>query len=347
MASLRSLAPHVIFLLFVVSLLLLSSYGSDRNQYNLRGGLALNSRCFSGGITRFPRTGTVVSGTPPMPRQTLVRLIKDPNLFSGDSDNNMMKPASDSGLIGVQKDSEKMEWDPDNVLGPRQSGHLSRLEAVQAEQKNKAEYDRIVAEQLKQAEEARERRDSRTPPEDLNDLHEVIEYFLDTHPEDMEHEIARLRPAITPQLIVYMDKYVNATMLMRSEKNQAEIDKMDEYAALSQVLKEGVIIFDTMKMEALKAQENLRMVLTADDKKAALLELAGRNEIDDTFIMLIESNAQQAQAAGQDKVAEFMLKLREAATRYVIKPMNVPLREGEMQQQDAGGNMGGQVGSQN
>mmetsp|Transcript_3602 Transcript_3602/g.7296 ORF Transcript_3602/g.7296 Transcript_3602/m.7296 type:complete len:333 (+) Transcript_3602:40-1038(+) len=266
-------------------------------------------------------------------RRVVVRLIKDPNMLKnlGGAGGDAPQPAGmpGNGLVGMNSDAERMEWDPDNLLGPRESGHLARLEAAQMEERNKAEYDRIVAEQKKEAEIARKRREERVFPEDIGDLDAVINYFLDTHPDDMEHEIARMRPAITLDLIMHMDKVVNQTQLL-PEPTQAQLDQMYEYEALSQVLTEGIIMFDTMKMEALRAQENLKFLLTSKDKKSAMLELAGKNEIDDAFITLLDSNAQGAKAAGQDKVAEFLIQLREQASRYIIKPIAVPMREGEV-----------------
>eukprot|EP00467_Chlorarachnion_reptans_P006012 CAMPEP_0114507466 /NCGR_PEP_ID=MMETSP0109-20121206/12029_1 /TAXON_ID=29199 /ORGANISM="Chlorarachnion reptans, Strain CCCM449" /LENGTH=258 /DNA_ID=CAMNT_0001686229 /DNA_START=281 /DNA_END=1057 /DNA_ORIENTATION=- len=234
-----------------------------------------------------------------------------------------------NGLVGMNSDAERMEWDPEGLLGPRQGGHIDRLEAQKTEERNKAEYERMAAEQKKEIEEARKRREARVIPEDPLDKEAVINYFLDTNPFDMEYEIARLRPAITDELLHHMDTIVNTTRL-NTEPVQADLDQMYEYEALSQVLKEGVIIFDTMKQEALRNQKNLKILLGAADKKAALLQLAGENAIDDSFILLLDSNAQAAKDAGQDKIADFILKIRAEATRYVIKPLSVPLRENEI-----------------
>jgi len=314
--------PHFVFAVSLAVILVLSFTDIIRNYQISHGVQISNTRAatcpsFKSSLVSRSRAGRFVA-----------RLIKDPNLLSG-SGNDQNDRGNGENLIGMGADADKMEWDPEGILGPRQGGHLNRLDAQLAEERNKAEYDRIVAEQQKEAEEARKRREARIQPANLEDLDAVIEYFLDTHPADMEHEVARMRPAITPALLKHMDRSVNMTKLS-TEPTQAELDKMYEYEALSQVLKEGIIMFDTMKMQALRAQENVKFLLTAKDKKSAILELAGKNEIDDTFIVLLESNAQAAKAAGQDKAAEFILKLRNESTRYIIKPIAIPLRENEM-----------------
>eukprot|EP00954_Amorphochlora_amoebiformis_P015564 1221394-Amorphochlora_amoeboformis.AAC.1 len=90
-------------------------------------------------------------------REVFVRLIKDPNLLNNLGDQGGSKKAPGQDLIGMGSDPDKVEWDPEGILGPRQSGHIARIEAQHAEQRNKAEYDRIVAKQKQEAEIARKR----------------------------------------------------------------------------------------------------------------------------------------------------------------------------------------------
>merc|ERR1711998_421294 len=136
------------------------------------------------------------------------------------------------------------------------------------------------------------RRANRTQPEH-DDWEGVVNYFMDTHPEDMEYEISRMRPAISMELLMDIDTRVNTTRL-QPEPTQAQLDEMYELEALSQVLKEGTLTFDMLANAALKAQDNLVLLLTSKEKKKAILELAEKNEIDDTLLLLLDENAAAA-----------------------------------------------------
>lgn len=78
-------------------------------------------------------------------------------------------------------------------------------------------------------------------------------------------------------------------------------------------------------LEAVKAKleetktpaENLKGVLQARDKKAGLLELAGKNGIDAAFIQLLDENIATAAAAQQQAAVDVMTKLRAEASRYL------------------------------
>lgn len=73
----------------------------------------------------------------------------------------------------------------------------------------------------------------------------------------------------------------------------------------------------TKLAETVTPAESLKGVLQARDKKAALLELAGKNGINAAFIQLLDENIATAGAAQQQKAVEVMTKLRAEASRYL------------------------------
>ena len=62
----------------------------------------------------------------------------------------------------------------------------------------------------------------------------------------------------------------------------------------------------------------MRKLLTAKDKRATLLEMAGANEVDKELIALLDQNAKAAKDAGQEEAAEFLGKVRDAARKFLI-----------------------------
>ena len=65
--------------------------------------------------------------------------------------------------------------------------------------------------------------------------------------------------------------------------------------------------------------DRLKKLLSAPDKKAMLLEMAGMNEIDGDLIKLIDVNIETAKLAGQpDQVIEFFNKIKTACLKFVV-----------------------------
>jgi hypothetical protein len=62
--------------------------------------------------------------------------------------------------------------------------------------------------------------------------------------------------------------------------------------------------------------DKLRRLLTAQDKKAMILEMAGENAFDSAFFQLLDTNILGAQEAGQNEAATFMLKVRDACNKF-------------------------------
>jgi hypothetical protein len=96
------------------------------------------------------------------------------------------------------------------------------------------------------------------------------------------------------------------------EERLAELETLRDY------LTAAVDAVDKATAAWTAAPERLKKLLTSKDKKAMLLEMAGAGEIDQALMNLLEENIAGARAAGQQEAAEFMVKVQQAAQRYVI-----------------------------
>lgn len=159
-----------------------------------------------------------------------------------------------------------------------------------------------------------EKRASRNPPLNPGQEAELVTYFLDTEADEMEYEIARCRPALTESFFKHVDSAVGE---LRFAKTPDE-GKLAELEVLRDYLKAGVDAFDA-NVEAMKQPAaRMRKLLTAPDKRATLLEMAGSGEVDQALINLLQQNIDAARSAGQEDPAAFLEKVRDAARKFVI-----------------------------
>ena len=142
----------------------------------------------------------------------------------------------------------------------------------------------------------------------------MVTYFLDTEADEMEFEIARCRPALTADFFKHVDAAVGE---LRFAKNPDQ-GKLAELEVLRDYLKAGVEAFDA-NVEAMKQPAaRMRKLLTAPDKKATLLQMAGDGEIDQALVNLLQQNIDAARSAGQEDPVRFLEKVRDAARKFVI-----------------------------
>lgn len=92
----------------------------------------------------------------------------------------------------VRDVSVAVGWDPENVLAPPQENHIARREYAKKLKANEAflaAEERRLAKVTAAAEAARA---AREPP--ANNPVRLVEYLLDTRPEEMDFELVRCRP---------------------------------------------------------------------------------------------------------------------------------------------------------
>lgn len=220
---------------------------------------------------------------------------------------NHHRRRGDSAVVGVG-------WDPEGILAAPVGGHIARRELAKAVQTNAELAERVEAERQKAREELVEKRASRNAPLAPGQEAELVTYFLDTESDEMEFEIARCRPALTEAFFKHVDSAVGE---LRFAKNPDE-GKLAELEVLRDYLRAGVEAFDA-NVEAMKQPAaRMRKLLTAPDKKATLLQMAGDGEVDQALINLLQQNIDAARSAGQEEPVKFLEKVRDAARKFVI-----------------------------
>jgi len=205
--------------------------------------------------------------------------------------------------------------DPEGILAAPVGGHIARRELAKAVQTNAELAERVEADRQKAREELVEKRASRNAPLAAGQEAELVTYFLDTEADEMEFEIARCRPALTEAFFKHVDSAVGELRFAKSpdEGKLAELEVLRDY------LRAGVEAFDA-NVEAMKQPAaRMRKLLTAPDKKATLLQMAGDGEVDQALINLLQQNIDAARSAGQEEPVKFLEKVRDAARKFVIR----------------------------
>ncbi|XP_054775916.1 uncharacterized protein LOC129284453 [Prosopis cineraria] len=204
-------------------------------------------------------------------------------------------------------------WDPEGVLGPPQTGHLARLEFKRRLERD-AEAREAFELQVRQEKERRQAlRQSRVVPDTLEEL---VEYFLDTEAQDIEFEIARMRPSLNEEFFEHLQLELGKLRFAVSKTQDME-DRLIELEALQKALQEGTEAYDKMQNELITARASLSRILSSKDVKATLLEMVERNEINRSLLALLDENIANAHEGNQKQAAEFMEKLRGAVVKYV------------------------------
>lgn len=202
-------------------------------------------------------------------------------------------------------------WDPEGILAEPKGGHISRRFIAKQSAQNEE-----LKEQMNQArEEARkelsEKREARPQP---TTHAELVEYLLDTEGGEMNFEVARTRPMLTDDLFTYLKDTISNERFAKNPNEQ----RLQEFEALESFLGDAVKALDDVTSKAAAPAERLRKLLQAPDKRKALLDMAAANEIDQPMLDLLKQNITAASASGQEKPAEFMQKVHDAARKYLI-----------------------------
>ncbi|KAK7406226.1 hypothetical protein VNO78_07846 [Psophocarpus tetragonolobus] len=204
-------------------------------------------------------------------------------------------------------------WDPEGVFGPPQTGHLARLEfrrRLERDAEAREAFERLAREDKERRQSLRQSRIFPDSPQDL------IEYFLDTEAQEIEFEIARMRPRLNEEFFAQL-KFELGQLRFAVNKTEPMEDRQIELEALEKAIQEGIEAYDKMQGELVKARESLTKILTSKDVKATLLEMVERNEINRSLLALLDENIANAQNGNQKQAAEYMEKLRTAVVKYI------------------------------
>ncbi|KAI8476343.1 MAG: hypothetical protein J3K34DRAFT_401973 [Monoraphidium minutum] len=226
------------------------------------------------------------------------------------------------------------EWDPDNVLGPAGQGHIQRNLMKKQIEKDSEFAAAVSATKDDIRRQVLLRRSQRSPPDDPAEL---VEYFLNSDAEDMEYEVARCRPKLTPEFFKALDGMigaerfdapktglVSAAAAAREDADAAAAkseERLAELELLRRYLEEAAEAVDKAVASTSTAVERMKKLLGAKDKKAMIIEMTEANEIDVPLMDLLQQNIDGARMAGQEEAAAFMEKVKAAAAKYLISSL--------------------------
>ncbi|KAJ6712307.1 DIMETHYLALLYL ADENOSINE TRNA METHYLTHIOTRANSFERASE [Salix purpurea] len=206
-----------------------------------------------------------------------------------------------------------VNWDPEGLYGQPQTGHLARREM-----KRRFEKDAEFREELEQqAREEKQRRHALRQSRVIPDTPEkLIEYFLDTEAQEIEFEIARLKPRLNQEFFSQLQFELGQLRFAVSKTEEME-DRLIELEALQKALQEGTEAYDKLQGDLVQAKKSLTKILTSKDVKTTLLEMVELNEINRSLLTLLDENIASANQGKQKEAAAFMEKLRAAVLKYM------------------------------
>ena len=166
------------------------------------------------------------------------------------------------------------------------------------EEEQKEEYEK-AREELEAAREARVQPTTHA---------ELVAYFFDTEFNEMEYEIVKQRPKLTDAFFAHLIE------VKAAETDEEERGKLD---ALYTVTSEFVGFVDQTTRAMLSPLERLTKLLNAPDKRAMILEMVDKDELDLNLMALLKTNINTARQGGAEDAAVFMEKIYKAAAKFV------------------------------
>ena len=137
---------------------------------------------------------------------------------------------------------------------------------------------------------------------------ELVAYFFDTEFNEMEYEIVKQRPKLTDAFFAHLIE------VKAAETDEEERGKLD---ALYTVTSEFVGFVDQTTRAMLSPLERLTKLLNAPDKRAMILEMVDKDELDLNLMALLKTNINTARQGGAEDAAVFMEKIYKAAAKFV------------------------------
>ncbi|KAG8374771.1 hypothetical protein BUALT_Bualt10G0030400 [Buddleja alternifolia] len=204
-------------------------------------------------------------------------------------------------------------WDPEGILGAPKSGHIARIEFKRRLEKDSEAREAFERQVRDEKERRRALRQSRVIPDTKEEL---VEYFLDTEAQDIEFEIARLRPRLNEDFFSHLKLELGKLRFAVSKTQDIE-DRVIELETLEKALQEGIDAYDKMQSELITARKSLMKILTSDDIKATLLDMVEQNELNRSLLTLLDENIANAYQGNQTQAADYMEKIRGAMLKYI------------------------------
>lgn len=216
----------------------------------------------------------------------------------------------------------RVGWDPDNILGPPKAGHIDRRMFHRQLQKDDELKQKLEEETKKARAELLEKRNAREEAglPQPGEHEKAIEYLLETEAEEIPFEVARIQNCLTDEWFAHIEDEVRMAKFDVSAESRE--DREAELTALLLVVRSELDNIKQVSERLISPAEKLRALFTSEDKKQHVLDMAGRNEIDDIFLNLLEENIAAAEHAEQQQAADFMKKLLNLCKRFVCHSLS-------------------------
>ena len=207
------------------------------------------------------------------------------------------------------KQALEISYDPEGLFPEVDETSASmlidkKLRARELELEKKEDEER-QEEYEKAREELEAARDARVQP---TTHAELVAYFFDTEFNEMEYEIVKQRPKLTDAFFAHLIE------VKAAETDEEERGKLD---ALYTVTSEFVGFVDQTTRAMLSPLERLTKLLNAPDKRAMILEMVDKDELDLNLMALLKTNINTARQGGAEDAAVFMEKIYKAAAKFV------------------------------
>jgi len=207
------------------------------------------------------------------------------------------------------KQALEISYDPEGLFPEVDETSASmlidkKLRARELELEKKEDEER-QEEYEKAREELEAARDARVQP---TTHAELVAYFFDTEFNEMEYEIVKQRPKLTDAFFAHL---IEAKAAETDEEERGKLD------ALYTVTSEFVGFVDQTTRAMLSPLERLTKLLNAPDKRAMILEMVDKDELDLNLMALLKTNINTARQGGAEDAAVFMEKIYKAAAKFV------------------------------
>ena len=236
--------------------------------------------------------------------QTAGKLLgADGRAIDKDERKKVLKADEQAGqALEISYDPEGLFPEVDEVAASMLIDKKLKQQEIDLEKKEREaaqeEYDK-AREELEAA------REARTQP---TTHAELVAYFFDTEMQEMEYEIVKQRPLLTDDFFAFLIERKDA------EEDEEERGKLE---ALYKVTSEFVGFVDQTTRAMLSPLERLKKLLEAPDKRAMILEMVDKDELDLNLMALLKTNINTARQGGQEDAALFMEKIYAAAAKFV------------------------------
>ena len=207
------------------------------------------------------------------------------------------------------KQALEISYDPEGLFPEVDETSASMLIDKKLRQREleleKKEDEERQEEYEKAREELEAARDARVQP---TTHAELVAYFFDTEFNEMEYEIVKQRPKLTDEFFAY---------LIETKTEETDEEEKGKLEALYTVTSEFVGFVDQTTRAMLSPLERLTKLLNAPDKRAMILEMVDKDELDLNLMALLKTNINTARQGGAEDAAVFMEKIYKAAAKFV------------------------------